>query len=252
MSILSSEWTKLSSVRSTWLLMLSAMLASVLLGLLGVSDLIGAQPADLPDDWDPTAASLKGLLFAQLLVGMLGALSITSEYETGMIATSLSIVPSRPRLLIAKAAVVSAIGLGTGIATTLISFTAVQMVLGDAGLPIARIGAPGVAWALAGAAIYLTLVAVIGLSVGVLGRSTAGSLAALVGITLLTPAIAPSIPGATGDWFARYWPITAGQKAYTVMPLANEVTPSLGLAILTAATLALGIASILAFVMRDA
>lgn len=252
MSILSSEWTKLSSVRSTWLLVLSAMLASVLLGLLGVSDLIGAQPADLPDDWDPTAASLKRLLFAQLLVGMLGALSITSEYDTGMIATSLSIVPSRPRLLIAKAAVVSAIGLGTGIATALIGFTAVQMVLGDADIPIARIGAPGVAWALAGAAIYLTLVAVIGLSVGVLGRSTAGSLAALVGITLLMPAIAPSIPGATGDWFARYWPITAGQKAYTVMPLANEVTPSLGLAILTAATLALGIASIAAFVLRDA
>ena len=183
---------------------------------------------------------------------MLGALSITSEYETGMIATSLSIVPSRPRLLIAKAAVVSAIGLGTGIAAALISFTAVQMVLGDSDISIARIDGPGVAWALVGAVIYLTLIAVIGLSVGVLARSTAGSLAALVGITLLTPAIAPSIPGPIGDWFARYWPITAGQKAYAVIQLANEVTPWLGLGILAAATFALGIASILAFVLRDA
>ena len=252
MSILCSEWTKLSSVRTTWLLVASAVLASVLLGLLGVSDLTGAQPTDLPDDWDPTAESLKGLLFAQLLVGMLGALSITSEYDTGMIATSLSIVPSRPRLLIAKAAVVSAIGLGTGISTDLISFTAVQMVLGDAGLPIASIGGPGVVRALVGAVFYLTLIAVIGLSVGVLARSTAASLAALVGITLLTPAIAPSTPGPIGDWFARYWPITAGQKAYTVIQLANEVTPWLGLGILAAATFALGIASILAFVLRDA
>ena len=252
MSILCSEWTKLSSVRTTWLLVASAVLASVLLGLLGVFDLIGAQPTDLPDDWDPTAESLKGLLFAQLLVGMLGALSITSEFDTGMIATSLSIVPSRPRLLIAKAAVVSAIGLGTGIATVLISFTAVQMMLGDAGIPIASISGPGVARALVGAVIYLALIAVVGLSVGILARSTAGSLAALVGITLLTPAIAPSIPGPIGDWFARYWPITAGQKAYAVIQLANEVTPWLGLGILAAATFALGIASILAFVLRDA
>lgn len=252
MSILCSEWTKLSSVRTTWLLVVSAMLASVSLGLLGVSDLIGAQPSALPDNWDPTATSLKGLLFAQLLVGMLGALSITSEFDTGMIATSLSIVPSRPRLLIAKAAVVSAIGLGTGVATALISFTAVQMVLEDADIPIASIGGPGVVWALFGAAIYLTLVSLIGLSVGVLARSTAGSLAALVGITLLTPAIAPSIPGPIGDWFAGYWPITAGQKAYTVIRLANDVTPWLGLGILAAAAFALGIASIVAFVSRDA
>ena len=252
MSILCSEWTKLSSVRTTWLLVASAVLASVLLGLLGVFDLIGAQPTDLPDDWDSTAESLKGLLFAQLLVGMLGALSITSEFDTGMIATSLSIVPSRPRLLIAKAAVVSAIGLGTGIATVLISFTAVQMMLGDAGIPIASISGPGVARALVGAVIYLALIAVVGLSVGILARSTAGSLAALVGITLLTPAIAPSIPGPIGDWFARYWPITAGQKAYAVIQLANEVTPWLGLGILAAATFALGIASILAFVLLDA
>lgn len=252
MSILSSEWTKLSSVRTTWLLVVSAVLASASLGLLGVSDLIGAQPAGLPDDWDPTAASLKGLLFAQLLVGMLGALSITSEYDTGMIATSLSIVPSRPRLFLAKAAVVSAIVLVSGFATALISFTAVQMVLGDAGLPIAGIGGPGVARALAGATIYLMLVAVIGLSVGVLARSTAGSLAALVGITLLTPAIAPSIPGVTGDWFARYWPITAGQKAYTVLQLSNEIAPSLGLGLLAAAAFALGIASVVALVLRDA
>lgn len=252
MSILGSEWTKLSSVRTTWLLVLSAMLASVLLGLLGVSDLIGVPSPTLPDGWDPTATSLKGLLFAQLLVGMIGALSITSEYDTGTIATSLSIVPSRPGLLIAKAAVVSAIGLGTGVAAALISFTAVQMMLGDADVPIASIGGPGVAWALFGAAIYLMLVAVIGLCFGVLARSTAGSLAALFGITLLTPAIAPSIPGPIGDWFADYWPITAGQKAYTVMHLPNEVTPGLGLGILTAATFALGIASIVAFVLRDA
>lgn len=252
MSILRSEWTKLSSVRTTWLLVASAMLASMLLGLLGVSDLIGAKPSDLPDGWDPTAESLKGLLFAQLLVGMLGALTITSEYDTGMIATSLAIVPSRPRLLMAKAAVVSAIGLGTGITTALISFTAVQMVLADAGLPIASIGGSGVVRALVGAALYLTLIAVIGLSVGVLTRSTAVSLAALVGITLLTPAIAPSLPGPVGDWFARFWPITAGQKAYAVIQLPDDVSPWLGLGLLTAATFALGIASILAFVFRDA
>jgi ABC-type transport system involved in multi-copper enzyme maturation permease subunit len=234
MNVIRSEWTKLRSVRSTWIMAASTIFAGAALSVLGVSDDLDILPSDLPDGWDPTAISLKGFLFAQLLVGMLGAISITSEYSTGMIGSSLSVVPSRSHLLAAKMAVVALVALGTSLATTVVSFSAVQAILSNAGLPAASVGDPGVARALLGGSLFLMLVALVGLTVGVLTRSTTGSLATLIGATLLTPAIAPGLPGAVGDWFARYWPTTAGQAVYKVVPVEGMVGPWWGLAILVA------------------
>jgi hypothetical protein len=247
MNVLRSEWTKLRSVRSTWISALACGAACVALGVLGVSDQLGGSAADLPAGWDPTATSLKGYLFAQLLVGMLGALSVTPEYATGMIGTSLTAVPSRSRLLGAKLVVVAGIALVTGLVTTLVSFVVVQLLLDGAGLPAAGIGDPGVVRALVGGTLYLTLVACIGVAVGVLARSTAASLAVLVGTLLLVPALA----GILGDWFARHWPVTAGQAAYAVVPTADAVAPGVGLAILAATALGVVIAGHVALRVRD-
>lgn len=230
---------------------LSTVFAGTALSALGVSDDLGISPSNLPDDWDPTAASLKGLLFAQLIVGMLGALSITAEYGTGMIGTTLSLVPHRSRLLNAKTLVVTAIALGTGLATTLASFSVVRFMIGSAGLPSADLADPSVVRALIGAPLYLALVAIVGLAIGVLTRSTSGSLAAIIGVTLLMPAIAPALPGAIGDFFARHWPITAGQVVYRVAVSENMIAPWAGLAILAAATAIAIIASHVVFRIRD-
>ncbi|WP_373352949.1 ABC transporter permease [Pseudoroseicyclus sp. CXY001] len=251
MSLLHSEWTKLRSLRTTWILALSAVGSGVALSLLGVSDMLGSAPADLPADWDPTAESLKGFLFAQLLIGMLGALVFTSEFDTGTIAPSLSIAPSRGRLLAAKTGVVLAIAFVTSLVTTAFSFAAVQLTLQGAGLPSALADGSNVLVALAGAIGYLTLVCLLGVAVGGILKSATGSLGALVGITLLVPAIAPGLPGAIGEAFARYWPINAGQAAYATLPSAEAVAPGLGLGILAAcAALALGACHLL-FRARD-
>jgi ABC-2 type transport system permease protein len=210
MNVLRFEWVKLRSVRSTWLLLLGTIVSGTALGVVGVSDLSISQGPILAD-WDPTAASLKGTLFAQLVIGMLGALSITTEYDSGLLGTSLSVVPSRLRLLAAKATVVAIVGAVTGAATTVASFYMVQFVLDTAGVPSAAAGEPGVLYALVGASFYLMLIALLGLAVGVLTRSTAGSLAVLIGVTLLIPAIGPGLPGSIGEWFAHYWPTTTGR-----------------------------------------
>jgi hypothetical protein len=251
MNVLRSEWTKLRSVRGTWIAALSTLASAVALSVLGSSDLLGAPPADLPRDWDPTATSLKGFLFAQLIIGMLGALSITAEYGTGMIGTSLVFVPARSRLLAAKAAVVAGAALVVGLATTVLSFTVVQLMLRGGGVPAAGPGDPGVVPALAGGTLYLTLIGLLGLAVGALVRSSTVSLAVLVGALLLVPALGPGLPGALGDWFARYWPITAGQAAYTVVPVPAAVTPGVGLLVLALAAAAATAASHLVLRRRD-
>jgi ABC-2 type transport system permease protein len=251
MNLLRSEWTKLRSVRSTWLAALSAVVAGVALSVLGVSDLLGTSSADLPPRWDPTAESLKGFLFAQLVIGMIGALSVTAEHGTGMIGTSLVFVPSRSRLLAAKAVVVAGLTLLISAVTTVLSFTAVQVMLGSSGLPAAGPGDPGVARALAAGTLYLTLIGLVGLAIGSLLRSATQSLAVLVGILLLVPALGPGLPGAAGDWFARFWPITAGQAAYAVAPGAGTLAPGPGILILAVTAAGITAASHVAFRLRD-
>ncbi|SDH08490.1 hypothetical protein SAMN05421505_11168 [Sinosporangium album] len=251
MNVIRSEWTKLRSVRSTWIAVLSTISSAVALSVLGSSDLSDVSPTNLPADWDPTAASLDGFLFAQLVIGMLGALSITPEFHNGMIGTSLATVPARSRLLAAKAIVVTAIALVTSLVTTLLTFTGGQIMVSRAGLPAAGIGDPGVAGALIGATLYLTFIALIGAGIGTVTRSTASSLAVLVGALLLVPALGPSLPGFVGEWFARYWPITAGQAAYKVVPMSDMVTPVLGIVILALAAAATTVAGHAAFRVRD-
>ena len=194
MNLLRSEWTKLRSVRSTWIAAASAVASGVALSVLGASDLLGTSASDLPAGWDPTAESLKGFLFAQLIIGMLGAFSITPEFGTGMIGTSLVFVSSRSRLLAAKATVVAATGLVVSVVTTMLSFGIVQLMVKEADLPAAGLGDPR---------------------------------------------------------FGEFWPTTAGQAAYAVVPAAGTVAPGLGLFILAAAVLAAVVASHVAFRVRD-
>ena len=50
------------------------------------------------------SASLLGLLFAQLVLGVVGVLAFSGEYGTGMIRATLAVVPSRLPVLWAKLA----------------------------------------------------------------------------------------------------------------------------------------------------
>jgi hypothetical protein len=234
MNNLLSEWTKLGSVRMTWILVLSTIASSVALSLLGVSEILASTDTALPPSWDPTATALKGFLFAQLIIGMMGALSFTAEFETGTIAGSLISVPSRLHFFGAKIIAVTVLAMVTACATTLLSFLLVQAALSNAGIPTADLSQTNVQMALGGAVLYLVLVALIGVAVGVLTRSATMSMSVLVAVLLLTPAVGPGLPGAIGPWFAAFWPITAGQAAYAVVPIEGNIDPFLGLAILAA------------------
>ncbi|MFG1497470.1 ABC transporter permease [Saccharospirillum sp. HFRX-1] len=247
MNSLKFEWKKLLSVKSTWIAALCTLVSSALLGLLGISDMLTLTPAELPANWDPTAESLKGFLFAQLIIGMLGALAITPEYATGMIGSSVFSVPSRFRLLISKTLVVTVFAYITALLTTLLSFWVVQLTLAGVGLPSAQMTDPPVLTALFAGALYLTLFALIGLAIGVLTRSSTTSLSVLIGIALIIPALAPALPA----WFERFWPITAGQSSYRVVLIDDALPPAQGMILLALTVLITWIISQLMFQRRD-
>ena len=251
MRILRAEWTKLRSVRSTWLTAGSTLLATAAISLLGVFGLTADWRADLPDGWDPTAIGFKGLLVGQLLMAMLGASVITSEYSTGMIVGSLSIVPRRSHLLAAKAGALALIALPTAILTVAVTFGASQLAIAGGGIQAASLGDPGVLGAVLGAVAYLTLIAFLGLAFGVITRSSTGTLGIIVVVALLVPALTPALSGQVGEAIGTYWPTSAGQAAYAVIQ-TGSVSPWVGGVVLGLFTLYSTVASHLALRRRDA
>jgi len=110
--VVRSEWTKARTGPSTmWTLIATAVIG------IGLGALISAVAANhhaksSPSSkltWDPTAVSGSGFAIAQLTIGVLGVLLITSEHSTGAIGSSLAAVPRRGRLLGAKAVVLAAL-----------------------------------------------------------------------------------------------------------------------------------------------
>lgn len=79
---LRSELTKIRTVRSTYWTLVATTAITVIIGVFSCT-LTG--PGAAGPGYDPTYLSLEGCIFGQLIIAVLGALTITSEYSTGMI-----------------------------------------------------------------------------------------------------------------------------------------------------------------------
>lgn len=251
MNLIASEWIKARSVRGTWVLAGGTVLVTVVVSLLGISGLLADWQADLPADFDPTGVSFKGILVGQILIATLGAQTITSEYATGQITTSLAIAPRRAALLATKTAVAVLIALATAVLTVVCSLGASQAALAAADLPTADLSDPATVRAIACAIGYLVLTAVLGVGLGTITRSSSGTLAVVVTVALLVPALAPGLPGVVGDLAATYWPTTAGQSSYTTAG-TGSLTALRGLGVMAVFTVWTTLAAHLTLKRRDA
>jgi len=250
-NLIASEWIKTRSVRGTWVLAAATVVVTVAVSLLGISGLLADGGAGLPDDIDPTAIAFKGVLVGQILLATLGAQTVTGEYATGQIVTSLTIAPRRAALLVSKTVVTVLVALATAVVTVVCSLAASQAALAAAGLPTADLADPTTLRATACAAAYLVLTAVLGLAFGTLTRSSSGALAVVVTVALLVPALAPGLPGPLGELAGTYWPTTAGQGSYTAAGTGG-LSPLTGLAVMGVFTVWTTLAAAVVLRRRDA
>ncbi len=187
--VLRSELTKLRTVRSTYWTLFTAVVAIVGLGAFLCAEYVGHYAHIRPEEkgnFDPTSFSLNGLLLAQLAVGVLGVLLITSEYSTGMIRATLAAVPQRRTVLAAKALVFIAVTVVLGVAACFAAFLIGQSILSSKHIE-ASLGDPGVLRAVIGGGLYLTVLGLLALGLGTLIRHSAGAIAALFGLVLVLP-----------------------------------------------------------------
>ncbi|MGP4029120.1 ABC transporter permease [Actinomadura sp. 3N407] len=193
---LAAEWWKLRSVRSTY-----GVLAATALFLVFVL-LLAFQMAHV---WDGLSAERRaefplrplqeiGGWVAGLCLAVLGVLSVTSEYRTGMIRTTFAVLPRRRTVLAAKAAVVGAVALIAGEAMTIGSFLGTRLIIGDRPFPDQRasIGHDLPGFVISGTSV--AMFALLGLSLGVLLRSTAGALVPVVLLWYVVPMLVFHLP----------------------------------------------------------
>ena len=228
---LKSEFTKIRSVRSTYWNLLGMMIVTVGFGALAA---YGATRNPHGPGFDPTMHSLGGLYLSQLIIAALGVIVITSEYSTKMISTSLTAMPRRGTFIAAKAIVFGAIALVTGLITSFASFFVGQAIMSSHHID-ATLSQPGVLRAVAGGALFLTAVGLLGFGIGLLLRHTAGAICAAVALLFVASILVNLLPEDWQNHVDRWLPAIAGGSVWSVVPQPSPPAtfgPWTGLAVL--------------------
>jgi ABC-2 type transport system permease protein len=278
-----SEFTKLRSVRSTYWTIAAMVVVSI--GFAAIAGFAIAQnlhnnPANKAG-MDATQASLGGFFeLGQLIIAVLGALTITSEYSTGMIRTSLTAMPRRGTVYAAKLLVFGTVTLVVSVITSFIAFFVGQAAMSGSGVsaslfhsvtipanavqngPAGNVTfsgtiviSPGtVLTAIIGTALFVTVVALIAFGLGAIIRHTAGAITSVIALMFIIPIILQLLPN-TWRWdIIRFFPDAAGRVLSVTVGQQNphlwSAWPQFGVTLLYAAVF-LGIGAYL-FRTRDA
>jgi ABC-2 type transport system permease protein len=217
--ILVSELIKLWTLRSTvWCCAIVLALAFGIGFLAAVT--IGSGQSTLQEAAQQslavTAATI-GILFSQLVLSVLGVLVISGEYATGMIRSTLTAVPKRIPALLGKAIVLAVTAFALGLVTMYGSALLGLPFLSNSGIHT-NFADPKVNLALLGGAAYLALVALLSFGIGAIIRSSAGGIAASLGVLLVLPVVLQILSNLAGAaWvqnIAGFLPTNAGGHLY--------------------------------------
>ena len=231
--VLRSEWTKFRSVRSTWWLLFGSVLLVVGLGIgVVVLEIGGGAPKQEPP-YQVAQQIEFGALLAQLVLAVLGVLMFTSEYGSGMIRISISVVPRRLMLLWAKLSVFSVAVLPLTLGSALVAFGLGDLVWhAHPGLRSVGFGDPQVTRIVVGSGLVVAVTAICGFGIGAIIRSTAGSIATLVGIFFVLPILASLALPRSAAGLARFLPSNAGNALWGGAIGPRSMAPWPGFALL--------------------
>lgn len=192
-STLASEWTKITTLRSTYIM----VGLSLLLGI-GMTALITAVIGSTWSEWsandqasfDPVLTTFFGNIFTAIILSVLGVTAVSSEYSSGMIRTTLTATPRRGRVLIAKMAIIAVLTLVIGMIATVGMFLVGQAIYSSYGIQTASLGDEEAFRTVLGVCLGQPLFPLIGAGLAVLLRNTAGAIT-----TVMALLFAPSIFG---------------------------------------------------------
>jgi ABC-type transport system involved in multi-copper enzyme maturation permease subunit len=241
--VIASEFTKLRSVRSTYWTIGALIIVSVGIAAIvgfGIASSIHDQPWNKAGT-DGTQASLGAFFeLGQLIIAVIGAMIITSEYSNGMIRTSLTAMPRRGTVYAGKLIVLTAVTLVISLVTSFIAFFVGQAALSGSGVSASLfhsitipdsaqvsqtgngptsyvfqgtdvISAGTVLTAVVGTALFVTVVALIAFGLGAIIRHTAGAITSTIGLMFVLSIIVQILPDNWRWEIMRFFPDAAGR-----------------------------------------
>src|SRR5215472_4945571 len=221
-----SEFTKIRSVRSTYWTLIAMFVVCVGIGalfswgqterLLSLEHGVRLNGAPLPAGQihaivahraaeirsTAVAISLFGLLIGQLIIIVLGSLTITSEYSTGMIRTSLTSMPRRGISFAAKGIVFGAVALVAGLVTSFVAFFVGQLILSSQHVNT-TIGHHAVLAQVIGGGLFLAATGLLSFGIGAMLRHSAGAIATGIGLMFVVLILSNFLPGPPSGWFGQ-------------------------------------------------
>jgi ABC-2 type transport system permease protein len=193
-----SELTKVRSVRSTYWTLAVLVLASVtwcVAYCLGTVHQWPHMSAQDRSGFDGTQNTILGLaILGQFVIAVFGTLIITSEYSTGLIRPSLTVMPRRGTLYAAKVAAFAAVSLVVSFATSFGTFFLGRNLLASTHTTMS-LSQPAALRSLIVTALFIEACGLFAFGIGALLRSTAGALTLSFGILALVPQLIRALPG---------------------------------------------------------
>jgi hypothetical protein len=225
--------------------------------------------------FDPVRFSQTGEFISQFVVGVLGAMVVTSEYATGAVRTTLATLPRRMSVLYGKGIVIAVVVFVVTEVTAFVSFFVGQLVLVAHGgrtlpagssvlaqvrsttIPVVSITDPGALRAVFLCGVYLTLLALLAFGIGFILRHTAGVISLYVGLLLVLPLIVQILPSSLSNPIERYLPSNLGLAMIVVTTRKTDfagvlMAPWAAVGMLTLYTVAFGAVGAWLLVRRDA
>ncbi len=213
---LQSEWTKLRSLRSTWIVVALGIGLSI-----GFSALIALTSGLTHDNWnetvrsqfDPVLTTNSGSLFGCILLIVLGVTAVTSEYSSQMIRTTFIGNPRRLEVFAAKTIVVALLGLAITAVSIPGMFLVSQPIFGHYGLETASI-ADSETYRTLGRIILTQMLnyALLPFAIAWLLRSAASAIAVSLGFLWLPWMLGPVLPAWVKENVVRYLPDVAANS----------------------------------------
>jgi ABC-2 type transport system permease protein len=216
-AVLRSEWTKLRSVRSTWWCTVVYLVVVAAFGWLAAASTPTSVRAEFA-----VGVAMTGFGFGQLVLVVLGVLSVSAEFATGSALVSLTVVPRRTRLLVAKTVVVAGwAALLTAVLALACWLAARTLTAVPGGVPL---GDPDVLRPLGLQVASAVLVTVLAVGLGAVLRSTAGGVGLGVALVFVLPPVLALSGGVLASRLSQGLPaLRVGEDAFLAVPTAWPV-----------------------------
>jgi len=191
-NLLHSEWIKLFTTRTTWVmigigLLLEGLFAGLLTGLASFNDI--GKVTDL----------ITGLGLLMTLMLVLGVLIITTEFRHGTTGSTFLVTPKRWPVMLAK--------LGAGLLIGVLAGLLFVLVNGGLALPIYS-GRGGtlpptkeIFDVYLGVVVSFALLCAFGLGIGAIVRNQVGAIIAAIAVFFVISGLPELLPGTIGEYF---------------------------------------------------